>query len=51
MANGYKVKAFRFLLKPLDDELFSEAMGSALRELASRRKTDRIPGREAERYL
>ena len=38
MANGYKVKAFRFLLKPLDDELFSEAMGSALRELASRRK-------------
>ena len=38
IANGYKVKAFRFLLKPLDDELFSEAMGSALRELASRRK-------------
>lgn len=38
MANGYKVKAFRFLMKPLDDELLTEALGSALRELGSRRK-------------
>lgn len=31
--NGYYVRAFRFLLKPIDDFLFREAVFSAVREL------------------
>lgn len=35
MPNGYKVRAFRFLTKPVDRALFVEAMDSAIREISS----------------
>ncbi len=31
--NGYYIRAFRFLLKPIDKELFHEALSSAINEL------------------
>ena len=33
MPNGYKVRAFRFLIKPIDRTLFEEAIGSAIKEI------------------
>ena len=38
MANGYKIKAFRFLVKPINDSLLQEALDSALTELAQEEK-------------
>ncbi len=37
MPNGYKVKAFRFLVKPIDQILLSEALDSALIEINNRK--------------
>ncbi len=35
MPNGYKVRAFRFLIKPIDRILFEEAVRSAIKEIMS----------------
>lgn len=38
MANGYKIRAFRFLVKPIQKELFHEALDSALQALAQNQR-------------
>lgn len=38
MANGYRVKAFRFLLKPIDLIKFKEAVDQAILEICSEKK-------------
>lgn len=38
MPNGYKVRAFRFLVKPINIKLFHEALNAAIDEINSERK-------------
>ncbi len=40
MPNGYKVKAFRFLTKPINKKLFIEAVSSAIEEISSEKKIE-----------
>lgn len=40
MPNGYKVRAFRFLTKPIKEALFKEAIDSAIEEISSVKKLE-----------
>lgn len=40
MSNGYKVRAFRFLTKPIKETMFNEAIESAIEEISSVKKLE-----------